>query len=356
MKVSIIVPVYNCEKYLKRCIESVINQTYKDWELILIDDGSTDKSYDICLEYKKKYKNIIALHQDNKGVGEARNYGIEKAIGKYCMFIDGDDYIEQETLNILSNEIKKNDYQIIFYGNYNYIFSHDRYIRIGENKYKEYEFNNNEEFKKIYIELFNKFLVNQVWNKIYKKSFIDEIGISFPKEMNYSEDIIFNIKLYKNLKKGKVLNKSLYNYINHKEDSLCTTFNINKFNDMKYAYIKINQETKDWNRELANYLNNAFIKDINIFINSLYSTSCNLTYSKKREVVKKISNDDVVQNCINISDIKGIRNEITSIILKNKLVTGALLMGKVISLIKKLKHDNCIKNTKEAFDYRRIMI
>ena len=98
MKVSIIVPVYNCEKYLKKCIESIINQTYKDLELILIDDGSKDKSYDISLEYKKKYKNIIVLKQNNKGSGSARNYGIEKATGKYLMFCDSDDFFCKNTV------------------------------------------------------------------------------------------------------------------------------------------------------------------------------------------------------------------------------------------------------------------
>lgn len=335
MKISIIVPVYNNEKYIDKCIKSIINQKYTDWELILINDGSKDKSKDICERYANSDERIILVNSKNEGPSVARNKGLELATGEYCMFIDGDDYIEQDTLSVLNKEIEKDDYQIIFYGNYNDIFVDNEYVECGENRCKEYQFNNNEEFKKIYIDLFNKFLLNQVWNKLYKKSFIDEIGTRFPKGMSYSEDLIFNIKLYKNLQKGKIVNKSLYHYVNHKEGSLCSTFNVNKFNYIKYAYIKLKEETSGWYDELSDYLNNTFIKNINIYINSLYDSSCSLKYSQKKDIVEDIINDDVVQKSVSSSNIIGIRNKITAFILKNKLTKIALLMGKTTRAIRK---------------------
>lgn len=335
MKISIIVPVYNNEKYIVKCIESVTNQEFTNWELILINNGSTDRSRELCEKYVNEDDRIILVNGENEGPSVARNKGLELATGDYCMFVDGDDYIEEDTLGILANEMQEKDYQIIFYGNYNDTYINNEYIRTGENKCSEYEFDNNEEFKKNYVELLNHFMVNQVWNKIYKKSFIDEVGTSFPKGMNYSEDIIFNIKLYKKLQRGKVLNKSFYHYVNHKGDSLCSTFNINKFNDMKYAYIKIKEEVANWNNEVIESLSNLFIKDINIYINSLYGSSCNLGYSEKSKVVHGIIKDDVVQICIKESKLNGIRNKITSTLIRCKCKNLLLLMGKVTRKIRK---------------------
>lgn len=105
--ISVIVPVYNVEEYLPTCIESILNQTYKDLEILLIDDGSTDNSGKICDKYAKEDGRCIVVHQPNKGVSEARNTGLKHATGEYISFIDGDDYIHPQMLEILYNEIKK---------------------------------------------------------------------------------------------------------------------------------------------------------------------------------------------------------------------------------------------------------
>ena len=335
MKISIIVPVYNNEKYIVKCIESIINQDYKEWELILINNGSTDKSKEICEKYIKEDERIILVNSINNGPSGARNKGLELATGDYCMFVDGDDYIEKDTLSTLAKELEKNDFQIIIYGNYNDVFSNGQYIENGENKYRECEFNNNDEFKKIYIDLCNNYLINQVWNKIYKKSFIDEVGTKFPQGVSYSEDLIFNIKLYKNLNRGKVINKSFYHYVNHKGDSLCSTFNVNKYRDMKYVYMTIEEEVKGWNNQLVDYLGNTFIKDINIYINSMYNSDCALENNEKRTLVEEIIKDEVVHSCIQKTNIKGIRNTITSTLIRFRCKNLLLLMGKVTRIIRK---------------------
>lgn len=335
MKISIIVPVYNNEKYIVKCIESILNQKFSNWELILINNGSTDRSKELCEKYANDDERIILVNGENEGPSVARNKGLELATGDYCMFVDGDDYIEQDTLSILSKEIEQNDYQIVIYGNYNDIYENGVYRENGANKYREYEFNSNDEFKKIYIDLSNKYLVNQVWNKIYKKSFIEEVGTRFPQGVNYSEDLIFNIKLYKKLKKGKVIDKVLYHYVNHKGDSLCSTFNVNKYKDMKYVYMTIKEEVKGWNDELINYLGNTFVKDINIFINSMYNSDCLLPITKKRELVDEILEDETVYECIKETKIKGMRNKVTATLIRGRCKNLLLLMGKIIRLIKK---------------------
>ena len=110
-KISIIVPIYNDEKYLKRCIESILKQTYTNIELILINDGSEDKSLEICEEYKKNDNRIIIVNKENEGVSVARNIGIEKATGELISFVDADDYLEITFLQELFNIMKKYNFK-----------------------------------------------------------------------------------------------------------------------------------------------------------------------------------------------------------------------------------------------------
>lgn len=109
-KISVIIPVYNAENYVGRCIESVQAQTYEDWQLILVDDGSTDNSLAICQKYAEKDKRIGVKHQENAGPGIARNVGINEAFGQYVVFIDSDDYIEKEYFQLLS----EHDEDVVF--------------------------------------------------------------------------------------------------------------------------------------------------------------------------------------------------------------------------------------------------
>ena len=113
--ISIIVPVYNVEKYLERCIKTLVTQDINNYEILLVDDGSKDNSAKLCDMYSDKYQNIRVFHKKNEGLGLTRNYGMEKAIGKYIIFVDSDDYIKQNSLGDLCSYIVKNNYDVCFY-------------------------------------------------------------------------------------------------------------------------------------------------------------------------------------------------------------------------------------------------
>ena len=121
MKVSVIIPVYNVEKTLPRCIDSVIGQSLKDIEIILVDDGSPDKSPEICDEYRCKDSRIKVFHKPNEGLGYTRNYGIERAQGEYVAFVDSDDYIASDMLDKLYNTAIKEDADVVYGGYYRVI-------------------------------------------------------------------------------------------------------------------------------------------------------------------------------------------------------------------------------------------
>ena len=128
-KISIIIPVYNAEKYLKICVDSILNQTFKDFELILIDDGSSDTSKEICEQYIKLDNRVKVIEQSNKGVSVARNNGLENSCGEYIMFCDSDDWIEEECLeNLYYKFIQDKNTDIIFSGIYKDFYFNDKKI------------------------------------------------------------------------------------------------------------------------------------------------------------------------------------------------------------------------------------
>ena len=168
--ISVVIPVYNVKPYLERCINSVVNQTYKNLEIILVDDGSTDGSDKICDDYSKKYKNIEVIHKKNGGLSDARNVGIENAHGQYIQFIDSDDYVNNKMIEILYNNLKNTNSDISVCRPYSFS---------NVSEIKDYKIEENlVEYEGIDIlkNMYNDYLVTVVaWNKLYKKSIFNKI-------------------------------------------------------------------------------------------------------------------------------------------------------------------------------------
>lgn len=201
IKVSVIVPVYNVEKYLEKCLHSLVNQTFNEYEVIVVNDESPDNSQEIIDKYVKKYPNIIkTFFQKNGGQGSARNLGIKKAIGKYIMFVDSDDSIENDMIEKMYTNCIKNNYDILMCNNYI-----DYEITKTKDKNESFYFNKNDK----YSYFFSK---PAVWNKIIKKSLIIDNSIYFRENVWY-EDLDFTVKLYGVAKKVGIIEDYLYNYL-----------------------------------------------------------------------------------------------------------------------------------------------
>ena len=204
MKISIIVPIYNSSKYLRKCLYSIINQTYKDLEIILIDDNSSDDSYEICLEYKRKDNRIkLIKNKTNKGVSVTRNIALKNVNGDYLTFIDSDDYVDLDYVETLYNLIKENDYDLAIVG-YKKIIKNQENFLFGDEKVI---LNQEEAFKYLFYD--NNFTPGVVC-KLYKKDLFNEI--KFPENKIY-EDIEVIGKIL--LKVNKVIYHSVskYNYV-----------------------------------------------------------------------------------------------------------------------------------------------
>lgn len=217
-KISVIVPVYNVSKYLKKCIDSILEQDYDDFEIILINDGSTDDSGKICDEYARKYTNINVYHQKNSGLSAARNYGMSKAIGKYLSFIDSDDFVTKDFLSSMYNNLKNNNVDISCCGYYHYFSSktiNRNYINIEE------KYDNNVAQK--YLNIIGYFNC-ATWNKLYKREVFD--GIIFP-EGKKSEDMYVIHKLIDNATNGLYYSSEPKYFYRQREGSITKNSNIN---------------------------------------------------------------------------------------------------------------------------------
>jgi glycosyltransferase involved in cell wall biosynthesis len=209
-KVSLIVPVYNVEKYLRKCLDSAINQTLNEIEIIVINDGSTDNSLSIINEYKSMDERIKVITQKNCGVSEARNVGIRAAKGKYVAFLDSDDWVDVHFLEKMYNEAKHKDADIVICNFVNVFEGIGKFHSI-----KHFKFNLlscDQALRKI---ISDSSLRSYTWDKLYKRILFTDNNIYYPCGM-YFEDLATTFKLIYYSKKIAVINEYLYNYLQRK--------------------------------------------------------------------------------------------------------------------------------------------
>lgn len=220
MKISIIIPVYNVDIYLEKCLDSVLNQDIEDeYEVIAINDGSTDNSYEILLRYDKIYENLIVINNSNKGVGASRNLGVKIAKGEYVYFIDSDDFLEKDALSVICNEIKANNYDLISWG---FNFVNDKGEYLASQCFKE--------IKNVRELIIYDWPV--VWNKIFKREIIVNSKIKFPSSLWHQDlaTIPFYVLESRNY---KYINKCLYNYRMIRKGNITHSFGTKSYDTFK---------------------------------------------------------------------------------------------------------------------------
>lgn len=228
--ISIILNVYNGEKYLAHCIQSVLRQTYKDFELLIINDGSTDTTQTIAESFQAKDTRIIVYNTENKGISGSRHYGLRKVSGEYLIFIDCDDYIEPTFLEKLYSALITRSADMAICEYYEEYQDYQKHIHIQE---------------QTQVEDYTKDLIrgrtwNVVWNKLIKTSIVRQYQITFPIGIRYWEDVPFSVcySLYCN--KIAYVHEPLYHYIKTNTESLTATEGINlKFNQDRVKILPI---------------------------------------------------------------------------------------------------------------------
>lgn len=285
-KISVIIPVYNVEKYLDKCIMSVINQSYKNLEIIIVDDGSTDNSRVLCDKYAKIDNRIKVFHKKNGGLSDARNFGLKHATGEFIAFLDSDDWIDEKLYTTLYSNLHMYNADISIC-KYKKVYNENEKLN-GENtngKYKIEVIGNISALEKLHLHCDeNRVQMIVAWNKLYKKELLD--GELFPRGKIHEDELLIPQLLYK-ANKIVYINKELIYYRQRENSIMNKNFNIER---LDYLYALNNRNMFFKSKRLFNLYELGRKCELNVNIEFYYKVKNSLIKNKTYEL-KKITNN-----------------------------------------------------------------
>ena len=351
IKISIIIPVYNVREYLEKAVSSIIQSEFQDFEIFLVDDGSTDGSSEICDKLLKNDNRINVIHQKNSGAYAARNVAIKKISGEYVCFFDADDYIDKNMLLDLYNIAKINDSDLVVGGFYiDTYYSEEKYIELeylpDVNDNYVYTLNDRKLvceiiddeniFRKNAYKNFDKNMFYPPWNKLYKREFLINNNILFPE--TYRDDFPFVISYIKNIKKITYVKRAYYHFLRKRSESETQKYVKNLYEKREeehklmcdlYAYWNLSEDMNSLEMINRRYIDRVIECVVNLFNNN--------ANNEKKEII------DQIQNMLNSENLnkarlyakpKKLYLKLMYIPLKIKNVFLCIIMAKFINFVK----------------------
>ena len=315
--VSIIVPVYNSEKTIERCIDSIIKQTYQNWELILINDGSQDSSLKICNNYSNYDSRVKVYSQKNKGVSEARNMGICHSNGEFICFVDSDDSVNERLLEILINNQKNSD--LVICGMRRIINQ-----KIEINSIENTTISGQEMIVDFMQKNYLLWVVSSPWGKLYKKKYIPTSG--FDKDISLGEDLKFNIGYFKQINNIEVISEPLYNYYDN-DYSLTKVYKSGNYEAIDNIYDETKKYVLLFNDVSSIKFKNINYKFFTFCVSFMSQNMINVNKKERKELIKRIcNNNDLQQAILNLPEISFIY-KIYVLALKKKKIKELYLLS-----------------------------
>lgn len=314
-QVTVVICAYNSENTIAKCIRSVSNQSYKNLQILVVNDGSTDNTMDVCEELMKRDPRIIVVNQPNSGVSAARNKGLVNTTGDYVTFVDSDDYLENDHIEKLISGIDGNKLAITGYY-YDLLDSNGRLIRRTEKK----EDISGEYFLNDLANLYSKELLAVVWNKLYITSMINGQNIRFDENIRLGEDFLFNLDYLSccRVKSFFVCKDTTYHYINQKKERLSSSYNEDFINIQNTIFHKF--------KSLVSKYDNESLKKMNyLHANALFASIDNLMMIKRKlpkSDFKKIYNSSVRKINDELNNIQGMTDSLKMIEFRRFLLNN----------------------------------
>ena len=335
-KVSIIMPVYKVEKFVGKTIESILNQTLKDFEFFAIDDGSPDNSGKICDEYAKKDSRLKVIHKENGGAPEARNVAIEQATGKYMYFIDSDDWIEEDMLEIMYNLAEKNSADLVVTGFCMEYYEKGKYVTY-KNKITDIVYDNKIEFRKNAYKYLNNSILSLPWNKLYLSKRIKEENIRFPNTK--WDDHHFNMDYLMNVEKVTMTSITKYHWYRSREGSetMINYSDPNMYEKRKEHYEHILKLYEYWNQTDENSIDAISCYYVGRLVQCIQelTDNSNIKSKEKKNKIKKILNDEYTIKAIKNAKSLSFKFKILQFPMKLKNVHLCIVESFCISFIRK---------------------
>lgn len=274
MKVTVLIPVYNCEGYLEKCLDSVTKQTYSDLQIVIIDDGSIDKSLEICMAYAQQDARIEVYHQKNSGVASARNFLLSHIKGDAVIFIDSDDWIELNMLDFLVNTINKYNVDLVTCSSV--------YNDADVSAYYKERFLNRETLIKEF--LIHAGLRGTLWNKLVKTSILR--NVSFHSGISYGEDALFCWEYFQNVKSAIITDREMYHYRINPQSISKQTFGEKKMTGHEVWKIITNSVKEHWPQYNDIAKTRWAIEDLQLLIDAAHASYSSKELIPIRHIVK----------------------------------------------------------------------
>ncbi len=333
--VSVIMPVYGVEKYVGRAIESILNQTYTNFEFFCVDDGTPDKSGEICDEYAKKDSRIKVIHKENGGAPSARNVAIDKAEGKYFYFMDSDDWTEPDMLLDMVTLAEQNNLQYVVSGYYIDTFYSDTEKFTQEQKWVDRIFESQEEFRKNAHKLFDLNLLYTPWNKLYSGEYIKSKGLYFPN--TFWDDFPFNLSVIRDVERVGVTSKKYYHFIRQRSESETAKYRSDMYEKREEENVWMKDLYSYWgidNDEVREFLARRYVERLIGCVENVTNKNCTLTKKEKKSEIKKMISTVTAREYLKQAKPKSAYMKL--MLVPVKINSGALtyLEGSVISSVK----------------------
>ena len=342
-KVSVIIPTYNVERQLPRCVDSIINQSLREIEIILVDDGSPDKCPQICDEYKERDSRIKVIHKTNGGLSDARNAGLNLATGEYILFLDSDDWIDEIMLERLYYRAST-DFSDVVVCSYIIDYSNNNFsIKKELSTFVRYTDNIAEAIYNLDLDG----MFNVVWNKLYRYDLLKENNLYFELDGVPGEDLLFNCATFEKVKRVSFENKILHHYMREDEDTLVHTYKSNLYSQVQ----RFNRARKT----LYDFYNMISVEETTCYADSyvgyifscvpnLFRKNCDLSRKEKISFLGKILNNEELQYYMRTANKKGPYEKIFYAMIKSR---NSIFMYTIYSLL------FMIRNSFEEF-YRHV--
>lgn len=333
-KVSVIIPFLNAEKYIEKCVNSVITQTYENLEILLIDNGSRDNSIEAVKRIKDNRIRLLILEEP--GVSKARNYGINEATGEYIFFIDSDDFIERNCIEKLVLTIKKQQCDVVMF-NYKRVLEKDNVV-IETLPWKNMLFDKKDIYEKMIPKLISTEIWGSVWRMFFCSNVIQKNKIRFKEDIKIAEDLLFNIELLTKINNIFLLEEVLYNYVVSTNSTLnrYKKDNLEQNRIFHYELVNLLKRENIFDENLDEYKKNKIV----MYTTSVSNAVRNKRYKEKKEEVRKIinmyNNDELQYNDVNV----GILIKITLFLIKKKMSLILIFLYTIKEKVRKfsLKH------------------
>lgn len=336
IKVSVIMPVYGVEKFVGKAIESILSQTLKEFEFLIVDDGTKDRSGIICDEYAQKDSRITVIHKENGGAPSARNAAIPLAKGKYMYFMDSDDWAEPDMLEDMYNLAEKNNAQYVVTGYYIDTYYTDTEFVSQEQFQPDEVFASQEDFRKNAYRLFDQNLLYTPWNKLYLSSYILENGLRFPNL--FWDDFPFNLSVIKDVERVVVSQNKYYHFMRARAESETAKYRPDMYEKREEENEWLQGLYKYWGIDDANskeFLARRYIERFIGCVENITNPDCTLKGKEKRAIIKEMLKNPNVKNSLNGTKPNSLYMKVMLIPYRLNSPSLIYIESKVITYIKR---------------------